>query len=183
MACSIARSVAREIADEASASAPLEVCGLLAGRGNHISRRLPVANVASDPRRRFELDLAEQLQALKTIDVENLDWLGAYHSHPAAPPIPSDADIAAAVDERLLQLIVSLEQAQPRFKLWRIDRESVTPVELTFDTETARDLESPLSAAQKAAIVVVGLAALLLLLLISFSLLPPAPELAPAPSA
>lgn len=178
MAMQIVYAVAREIAEHAMAQAPREACGILAGQGSRISKGLPVHNIAPAPRLQFQLDPVEQLKALKTIDALGLNWIGVYHSHPRTAPIPSDQDIAACVDQRLLHLIVSLDQSKPRFKLWRIERSSVLPIELAFDTETARDIDRPLSTTQQAAIVAVGIAALLLLLVIAFNLLPPAPALA-----
>ena len=107
--------------------------------------------------------------------------MGVYHSHPYSPPLPSDADIAAIADENLFQLIVSLEQSKPRFKLWRIEPGSVVPVDLVFDTEPANSIDRSLSSGQRAAIVAAAVVSVLLLLTISLSLLPPAPALTPAP--
>ncbi len=179
MAFQIAHAVARQIAEEASTAAPEETCGLLAGREQHISLYLPVRNRAPLPQREFQLDPAEQLKALKHIDALQLRWLGVCHSHPLSPPIPSEADIAPPIAEDLVHLIVSLEKGTPRFKLWRIERASVYPLELVFDTECAKERDYPLTRPQQAAIVAVAFAAALLLLLIAFALLPPAPNLSP----
>ena len=181
MAMRIAYAVARQIADLAQAQVPHEVCGLLAGKGDDISKCLPVSNIAGSREDQYELDPGEELKALKAIDAAGLRWIGIYHSHPFSAPIPSAADIRAAVDQNLLHLIVSLERRKPRLTLWRIEAEAVVPVELVFDTEEAVDRDQPLSRAQQGAIIAVGVAALLLLLFIAFSLLPPAPDIKPAP--
>ena len=78
-------------------------------------------------------------------------------------------------------MIVSLEGAKPKLKLWHLEGSSVLPLELVFDSETDIEPASRLSTRQQVAIVIAGIASLLILLAISFTLLPPAPELTPIP--
>ena len=181
MAVSIAYSVARQIADHAETEAPNEACGLLAGVHGHIAAAHPLRNVAAAPDAQFQVDPEEQLRALKAIDAAELDWLGHYHSHPRAAPIPSARDMRDCADSGLLQLIVSLERAKPQLKLWTVEQRSATPVDLYYDSDREPLDDRPLSRAQQAAVVAVGVIAALMLLLISFSLLPPAPEMTSAP--
>lgn len=176
----ISYPVARQIADHARGQLPCEACGLLAGRDAQILAAHPMRNVADSPQTQFQLDPREQLQALKAIDQAQLDWIGVYHSHPRSPPIPSPSDIEQCADNGLLQLIVSLKGLKPQLKLWRIDRDSAVPIDLVYETENAPDDEPALSPSQQAAIVIVAVAAVLILLIISFTLLPPAPEIRPA---
>ena len=176
----ISYAVARQIADHAARQLPGEACGLLAGKGGHIAAAYPARNAAATPRTRFQVDPRDQLQALKAIDEAGLDWIGAYHSHPRGAPIPSTSDIKDGVDSGLLQLIVSLAQAEPRLKLWRVERRGIKPIELIYETEAPPQEDPALSPAQQAAVVMVAIAALLILLVISFTLLPPAPALSPA---
>lgn len=179
-ACAISRSVARQIADHAAGEAPREVCGLLAGRGSRVTAAYPLRNVAAKPETRFQADPLEQLQALKAIDEAKLAWIGAYHSHPRSEPIPSERDIEDCVDSGLPQLIVSLAYSKPRLKLWRIEGDAVTPIELVYDTQPPPEVEAALSPGQQAALLMVAIAAVLILLIIAVTLLPPAPELATA---
>ena len=181
MRVAISYAVARQIADHALAALPNEACGLLAGAGDRIAAAHPLANAADTPRTRFQLDPGEQLRALKAIDQAELEWIGAYHSHPRGAPIPSPADIEQSADSGLLQLIVSLEGAKPRLKLWRVDRDAATPIDLVYDTDDPPEYERALSPSQRAAVIAVAIAALLILLIVSFTLLPPAPEIPPAP--
>lgn len=180
MTATISYSVAREIADHARSQLPCEACGLLAGTGAQILAAHPMRNIADAPQAQFQIDPREQLQALKAIDRAQLEWIGVYHSHPRSAPIPSQSDLEQCADSGLLQLIVSLEELKPRLKLWRVDRDSAVPIELVYETENAPDSEPALSPSQQAAIVIVAVAAVLLLLIISFTLLPPAPEIRPA---
>lgn len=179
MVLTITYAVARQIADHAAKQLPCEACGLLAGTRDHIAAAHPLQNVADMPQTQFQIDPREQLQALKAIDDAQLDWIGTYHSHPRSAPIPSQSDIKECADSGLLQLIVSLEGRRPQLKLWRVDRDSVVPIELVYETDNSPEYEPALSPAQQAAILIVALAAVLILLLISFTLLPPAPEIMP----
>lgn len=177
----IAYAVARQIANHAAQQAPYEACGLLAGGGDHISAAWPLPNLASTPRARFQADPQAQLLALTAIDEAGLNWIGVYHSHPASAPIPSKSDIEECVDSGLLQLIVSLEHEKPRLKLWRIEAQAVTPIELVYENVRKPEQEDAPKPATQAALIMVAVAAVLILLIIAFTLLPPAPELAPAP--
>lgn len=179
MAVTISYSVARQIADQAAKQHPCEACGLLAGTRDHIAAAHPLRNVADMPQTRFQIDPREQLRALKAIDAAQRDWIGIYHSHPRSPPIPSQSDIKQCADSGLLQLIVSLEGRRPQLKLWRVDRDSALPIELVYETDRPPEYEPALSPAQQAAVLIVAVAAVLILLLISFTLLPPAPDLMP----
>ncbi len=179
MTSTISYPVARQIVDHARNQMPCEACGLLAGRDAQILAAHPMRNVADSPQTQFQIDAREQLLALKAIDQAEMDWLGVYHSHPRSAPIPSQSDMEECADSGLLQLIVSLEGLKPQLKLWRVDRDSAIPIELVFETENVGDDEPALSPSQQAAIVIVAVAAILILLIISFTLLPPAPEIRP----
>jgi len=182
MVYQIAYSVARQIADHAQNRYPDEVCGLLVGTGNHIQKAIPIDNIAEQPQIEYILNPTQQLHALKKIDVDNQQWLGVYHSHPKSPPIVSQTDINKATEPTLIHVIVSLQHTKPQLKAWQIKDSRVEPVDLIFDTETPADsVYEPLSNRQKLAIILSGIISVLLLLTISFTLLPPAPEITPIP--
>lgn len=181
MAVGIAYAVARQIAEHALSEAPNEACGILAGTREHISRAIPLENASDAPARHFRFDPKEQLEALKSIDAADLAWVGVYHSHPNTPPIPSPEDIAAAVDSSLLQLIISLEGAKPKLKLWRVEGSSVTPIALAFDADSDAPIDDRLSRRQQVVMVIAAIASVLLLLAVSLLLLPLAPEITPVP--
>ena len=180
MTMSISYRAARQIADRAASHYPEEVCGLLAGSGKRITKAFPVSNIAAQPETDYQLQPAEQLKALKQIDADSLTWIGIYHSHPKSGPIPSPADIQQASDDGLLHLIVSLQRSKPKLKLWRIQAAAVSPIELTFDTQSSADPpDEPLSDKQKIAIILAGALSLVFMLAISLTLLPPAPVILP----
>ena len=78
--------------------APLEACGLLAGRDKRVEKVIVVRNQAHSPVR-FVMDPYEQLQAFEWIESQALDLIGIFHSHPAGPETASAADIAEAAYE------------------------------------------------------------------------------------
>lgn len=79
-------------------NAPLEACGLLAGKNATVEKVLLVRNQAQSPVR-FVMDPYEQLDAFQWIDSHALDLLGIFHSHPAGPETVSATDIAEAAYE------------------------------------------------------------------------------------
>ena len=85
----------REMLEHVSRHAPLEACGLLAGRDARVQKVIPVRNQAESPVR-FAMDPYEQLQAFEWIELQSLDLLGIYHSHPAGPETVSATDIREA---------------------------------------------------------------------------------------
>lgn len=91
----LSREQVREITEYVERHAPLEACGLLAGRNDRVEQVLFVQNQAQSPVR-FVMDPYEQLQAFEQIDADGLDLLGIFHSHPAGPETASPTDIAEA---------------------------------------------------------------------------------------
>jgi [CysO sulfur-carrier protein]-S-L-cysteine hydrolase len=75
--------------------APLEACGLLAGKDNTVQAVFEIRNQAQSPVR-FVMDPYEQLTAFDWIDSNALDLLAIFHSHPAGPEVVSETDIAEA---------------------------------------------------------------------------------------
>jgi len=85
----------QEITDYLSTHAPLEACGLLAGKKDRVKKVFFVQNQAQSPVR-FVMDPYEQLNAFDWIDSNGLELLGIFHSHPAGPETVSPTDIAEA---------------------------------------------------------------------------------------
>jgi proteasome lid subunit RPN8/RPN11 len=91
------------------AHAPLEACGLLAGKGSSVEAVLEVTNQAQSPVR-YVMDPIEQLNAFEWIDSNGLDLLGIFHSHPAGPEVVSPTDIAEAAYD-VVHIILSRKDA------------------------------------------------------------------------
>ena len=91
----LTRTQVQEIMEHADIHAPLESCGLLAGKDDQVEKVLFVQNQAQSPVR-FVMEPYEQLQAFEWIESNGLDLLGIFHSHPAGPETASPTDIAEA---------------------------------------------------------------------------------------
>jgi [CysO sulfur-carrier protein]-S-L-cysteine hydrolase len=78
-----------------NAHAPLETCGLLAGKNSQVEKIFFVQNQAQSPVR-YVMDPIEQLHAFEWIESNDMDLLGIFHSHPTGPETVSPTDIAEA---------------------------------------------------------------------------------------
>ncbi len=106
----------RQILTQAQADAPLETCGLLAGRDGRVERVLPVPNAEHSPVT-YRMDGQEFANAMAACDYEPL---GIYHSHPQGPPVPSATDIAQAFYPDSVYLVISLGLKPPSVRAFRI---------------------------------------------------------------
>lgn len=75
--------------------APLESCGLLAGRDAKVEKIFFVQNQAHSAVR-YVMNPIEQLNAFEWIDSNGMNLLGIFHSHPSGPETVSPTDIAQA---------------------------------------------------------------------------------------
>lgn len=73
-----------------------------------VLRAVPAANVATDRRRRFEIDPAIRFKLLREVRGGNETMIGHYHSHPNHPAVPSATDLAMAFEPDLLWLIIAV---------------------------------------------------------------------------
>lgn len=106
--------LARLLAD-AAVSPRAEICGLLLGDDDSISDAVAAANVAHDPRARFEIDPQVLFAYARAERAGGPRVIGHYHSHPGggAKPSPRDAEMGA-VDARLWLVLAGSEAT-----LWR----------------------------------------------------------------
>ncbi len=98
--------------DHVDAHAPLEACGLLAGKNAKVEKIFEIQNQAQSPVR-FVMDPIEQLNAFEWIDSNGMDLLGIFHSHPTGPEVVSPTDIAEAA-YAVVYVVLS-----PAGKAWR----------------------------------------------------------------
>ncbi len=110
-----------EVVAHAREGAPEEVCGWLAGRGNHAVRVYPVPNASESPERDFRMEPEAQLRAMLEIRDAGLELTATYHSHPRTPAEPSAKDLeelAAYPDS--FHVIVSLSGEEPEIRCYRV---------------------------------------------------------------
>jgi len=90
----------------AADAAPLEACGLLFG-ADGVERASVEDNVADDPTRRFEIDPAALIAALRAERGGGDKVIGYWHSHPSGDATPSVTDAAMAAADGKLWVIVA----------------------------------------------------------------------------
>jgi len=118
----------QEMLDYVEHSAPLESCGLLAGKNDRVEKVLFIRNQAQSPVR-FVMDPYEQLKAFDWIESNQLDLLGIFHSHPGGPETASATDIAEAAYE-VVYLIWSRNQNRWQVRSFWIENGNATEVHL-----------------------------------------------------
>jgi proteasome lid subunit RPN8/RPN11 len=94
--------------------APLEACGLLAGKNSSVEKVLMVANQAQSEVQ-YAMKPLDQLNALEWIEANELELLGIFHSHPAGPEVVSSTDIAQAY----YQVVYVILSRAERIRAWR----------------------------------------------------------------
>ena len=103
---------------------PLEACGLLAGVLDSdstatVAGLYPTDNVAASARV-YEVDARGMLRADREAEAEGRQILGVYHSHTHTEAKPSPTDISQAPDPGWRYVLVSLRDAHPSVRSWRI---------------------------------------------------------------
>jgi proteasome lid subunit RPN8/RPN11 len=123
----IPKSIYDQIQAHAKAEAPMECCGLLAGRNGTVERIYPMTNADHSPVR-YLIDPKEQFAAIKDMRAKEIEMLAIYHSHPATAAYPSATDVRLAYYPDAVYIIVSLENPdRPVMKAYRIIDNKISP--------------------------------------------------------
>lgn len=130
---SLPRAVYDDIVAQALQEAPLECCGLLAGPVGPegpgadvlVTRYFRCTNAAASARV-YTVEPRDQLRATRAAEDDGLDIVGVLHSHTHTPPYPSVTDITQAPDPGWHYAIVSLADAEPSLRSYRIVDGAVT---------------------------------------------------------
>ena len=101
--------------------APLECCGLLAGKDDLIDEYICTRNIRASEVA-YQIDPADHFAAVKRLRARGRAILGGYHSHPRTPAVPSPTDLAEAHDTEFLYVIVSLLGDWPDIRGYRLER-------------------------------------------------------------
>lgn len=121
----------------ARAEAPVEACGLIAGRiedGNKLIDKVYILTNVDHAEEHFTLDPKEQLAAVKDMRANGLVPLGNWHSHPVSPSRPSQEDKRLAYDSRASYLILSLmDENAPVLNSFHIEGDDAQKEELVIE--------------------------------------------------
>ena len=100
----------------------------MAGRENRVRHLYPVFNIRQSPYE-YEMEPAEQLDAMMDLEQRGWELIAIYHSHPHGPQVPSASDVAQAYYPEAGYVIVSLlEQQHPRVSAFTIVSDQVTEI-------------------------------------------------------
>jgi len=117
--------VIQAVIHQAENELPFEACGYLAGDGDIVTTHFPMKNI-DQARDHFNMDPAEQFQAVKAMRERGLKLCAVYHSHPETPARPSDEDLKLAYDPTISYVIISLAAADPVLKSFIIKNGEAT---------------------------------------------------------
>lgn len=98
---------------------PEEVCGYLTGTDGVVLKQYRLTNTDHSPEH-FSFDPAEQFQVMREARKAGHNIMAVYHSHPATPARPSEEDIRLAWDPHISYVIISLAEASPDIKSFKI---------------------------------------------------------------
>lgn len=95
----------QNIIEYVDSHAPLEACGLMAGRNARVEKIFFVQNQAQSPVR-YVMEPVEQLRAFEWIESNEMELLAIFHSHPNGPETVSPTDVAEAAYD-VIQMVLS----------------------------------------------------------------------------
>ncbi len=124
----IPKHIFEDMLEQAKAEAPVECCGILAGRHGRAEKLYKMANTEGR-RDHYLMEPEQQFGAVKDMRSSSLDMLAIYHSHPETPARPSVEDIRLALTPNVVYVILSLlGNNGPAVKGFQIDDGAVTAV-------------------------------------------------------
>ena len=126
---SIKKDALDQIIAHAKKDLPHEACGYLAGNDDVLLLSYQLTNIDHSPEH-FSFDPFEQFRAVKDARNKELKILANYHSHPVTPARPSQEDIRLAYDPEIRYIIISLAEAEPVIRAFRIINGSTTNEDL-----------------------------------------------------
>ena len=101
----------------ARAGGPIEVCGILAGRGETVEKTYRGTNVDFSPTS-YQFPPQEQFFIQKDIRNSGLRMLAIYHSHPAGPAYmsPKDRELAEFGEWDAVYIVIGFPGGEPEVK-------------------------------------------------------------------
>jgi [CysO sulfur-carrier protein]-S-L-cysteine hydrolase len=116
----IPKDLLDEMIEHCRAGRPNEACGMLASKDGRIVKVFRMTNDSGSPVR-YSLDSREQLAVYNTIEREDWDLGGVFHSHTHTDAYPSPTDVRLA-SEDVPYLIVSFAADPPVVRAFRINK-------------------------------------------------------------
>jgi len=103
----IPKDLLEKILDHCKMAFPNEACGILAGKGEQVSRVYAMTNIEPSPVSYF-MDPGEQFRVQKEMRERGEGMIAIFHSHPQSPAYPSAKDVKLAFYDDAVYMIVGL---------------------------------------------------------------------------
>ena len=118
-----------EMYTDAQQTFPDECCGFFFGKEEGEERKVTEILVVNnskegDKRRRFVIAPKDYINAERHAEVNDLQLLGIYHSHPNHPAIPSEHDRVAAQPYFSYIIISVMDREIAAIRSWQLNEES-----------------------------------------------------------
>jgi [CysO sulfur-carrier protein]-S-L-cysteine hydrolase len=131
----IPEKIYQQLHDAAEDAAPIEACGLLAGKDGRVEKFYPMTN-ADAAEDHFSMTPEEQFAAVKDMRKNGLQMLAIWHSHPASPPRMSEEDLRLAFTPGVAHVILSLAVSEDKAVCgFEIDSGDSRKIEITIAEE------------------------------------------------
>jgi len=131
----IPNEIFERMLEQARAEAPIEACGILAGRAGTVERMYRMIN-AEAREDHYMMEPKEQFAAVKDMRAAGLNMLAIYHSHPATAARPSAEDVRLAFTPNITYVIISLEKSNgPMVKAFSVKDGQTTEVSVRIEKE------------------------------------------------
>lgn len=119
MSLQLPATIYEELVTHARAELPHESVGMLIGKDGLVFEYIPLVNELKSPTR-FLTEARSMLHAEKRRRQLGCEVLAIVHSHPTSEPVPSKYDEADHYSSDVMCVIVSLKEAEPLLRAWRI---------------------------------------------------------------
>lgn len=116
--------------------APIEACGIIAGKNGRSMKVFQITNILNSPYE-YLMDPSEMLKAFWEIDEQEWELLAFFHSHPMSRPIPSKTDLARNYYPDTPQLILGKSQSEWKSRAYYLGKTEFKeiPIEITPDED------------------------------------------------
>jgi proteasome lid subunit RPN8/RPN11 len=132
MTLTLDRTYVDEMIAHAREDVPNECCGIISGKDGHATKLYRAINAEASAYR-YSVDAKDLLRVYREVEGAGEDFLAIYHSHTHTEAYPSPTDVRLAAWPDAYYVLVSLMDAQPVVRAFRIVDATVTeePLEIT----------------------------------------------------
>lgn len=125
----IPKTIYEAMIEHARREAPLECCGILAGKDGMVHRAFEMKNEEQSPTR-YSISPKEQFRVFENLEKESLEMIGIYHSHTHTLAYPSETDVKMAFYPDVSSIIISLKDGIPMVRAFRIRKDGIDSEEI-----------------------------------------------------